>query len=70
MLPHKEGTNPPVRKIIIGVPKYLGAEVQVEFTMPDSSEVAETCGVALAQEVAHAGVVRRGNSKNIFVADY
>jgi hypothetical protein len=45
MLPHKEGTNPPVRKVIIGVPEYLGAEVQVEFAMPDSSDVAETCGV-------------------------
>ncbi len=44
-LPHKEGTNPPVRKLIIGVPEYLGAEVEVEFDMPDPNEVAETCAV-------------------------
>jgi hypothetical protein len=45
MLPHKEGTNPPVRKVIIGVPEYLGAEIQVEFDMPEPGDVAEVCGV-------------------------
>src|ERR1700723_3426024 len=30
LLPHKEGTNPPVHKVIIGVPEYLGAEIQAE----------------------------------------
>jgi hypothetical protein len=45
-LPHKAGTNGPVHKVIIGVPEYLGAEIQVEFDLPDPSEVAETCAVA------------------------
>jgi hypothetical protein len=44
---HKENTNPPVRKIIIGVPEYLGAQIQVEFEMPEPTVVAEVCGVVL-----------------------
>lgn len=46
-MPHKENTNPPVRKIVIGVPEYLGAQIQVEFEMPEPSVVAEVCGVVL-----------------------
>jgi hypothetical protein len=44
-LPHKENTNPPVRKVVLGVPEYLGSEVEVEFDMPDPSDVADACGV-------------------------
>jgi hypothetical protein len=46
-MPHKENTNPPVRKIIIGVPEYLGAQIQVEFEMPVPGVVEEACGVVL-----------------------
>jgi hypothetical protein len=46
-MPHKENTNPPVRKVIIGVPEYLGAQIQVEFEMPEPSIVGEVCGVVL-----------------------
>jgi hypothetical protein len=46
-MPHKENTNPPVRKIVIGVPEYLGAQIQVEFEMPEPSVVGEVCGVVL-----------------------
>ncbi|MGB2592470.1 MAG: hypothetical protein WA853_20930 [Candidatus Acidiferrum sp.] len=44
MLPHKEGTNLPVYQVIIGVPEYLGAEIQVQFDMPEPDDVAEVCG--------------------------
>jgi hypothetical protein len=45
MLPHKDGTNPQVRRIILGVPEYLGAQVQMQFDLPDSTQFAEACGV-------------------------
>jgi hypothetical protein len=34
-----------VRKVVIGVPQYLGSEVVMQFDMPDATDVAETCGV-------------------------
>jgi hypothetical protein len=46
-MPHKENTNPPVRTIIVGVPEYLGAQIQVQFDMPDPGVMAEACGVVL-----------------------
>lgn len=44
-MPHKENTNPQVRKVVLGVPEFLGGEVVMQFDMPDASEVADTCGV-------------------------
>lgn len=44
-LPHKEGSNPQVRRIVMGVREYLGDGIQLEFDLPDSSDVAEACGV-------------------------
>jgi hypothetical protein len=44
-LPHKENTNPQVRKVVLGVPEFLGGEVVMQFDMPDSSEVGDSCGV-------------------------
>jgi hypothetical protein len=46
-MPHKENTTPPVSKIILGVPEYMGAQVQVEFDMPNPEEVGETCGIVI-----------------------
>lgn len=46
-LPHRENTNPPVHKVLIGVPEYLGSEIEVEFDMPSPSDVADVCGVAV-----------------------
>jgi hypothetical protein len=43
--PHKEGTGPQVRKVIIGVPEYLAIQIQMQFDLPDSTEVAEACGI-------------------------
>jgi hypothetical protein len=44
LLTHKENTNPPVRKVTLGVPQYLGGEIEVEFDMPEPGDVAEVCG--------------------------
>lgn len=44
-MPHKENTSPPVKKIVIGIDEYLGGEVVMQFDLPDSSEVADACGV-------------------------
>jgi len=46
-MPHKNNTNPPVRKVVIGMPEYLGAQIQVEFEMPEPGVVGEVCGVVL-----------------------
>jgi hypothetical protein len=46
LMPHKEWTNSPqVRKIILGVSEYLAAQIQIEFDLPESTEVADACGV-------------------------
>jgi hypothetical protein len=44
LLPHKENTGPQTRKLVIGLQEYLGPEVVIQFDLPDSTEVAETCG--------------------------
>ncbi len=44
---HKEGTNDPVRKVVIAVDEHRGAEVVMQFDMPDSTEVADACGLIL-----------------------
>jgi hypothetical protein len=40
-LPHKEEKGDQIRKVSIGVPEYLGAEIE----MPDATEVGDACGV-------------------------
>jgi hypothetical protein len=44
-LPHKEGSGPQVRKAVIGVPEAFAAQIQIQFDFPDSTEVAEACGI-------------------------
>ena len=44
---HKENTNPQVRKIVFDVSEYLGGQVVMQFDLPDSSEVAEACGIIM-----------------------
>jgi hypothetical protein len=46
-LRHKENTNEQVRKVIIGLNEAFAGEVQIEFDMPDPTEVAEACGVVM-----------------------
>lgn len=47
LLGHKEGTGPQIRRIMLGVPEYLAVQIQMEFDLPDSTEVADACGVIL-----------------------
>jgi hypothetical protein len=46
-MPHKENSNPQVRKVIIGIDEALAGEVQIEFDMPDANDIAEACGVVI-----------------------
>jgi hypothetical protein len=42
---HKEKTSPQVRKILVDVPEYLGGEIVMQFDLPDSTNVADACGI-------------------------
>ena len=44
---HKENTNPHIRKVVVGVNEYLSGEIVMQFDLPDSTEVAEACGIIL-----------------------
>lgn len=43
-LPHKEGTGPPIHKIVLALYEYLGGEIVMQFDMPDPAEMADVCG--------------------------
>jgi hypothetical protein len=47
---HKEGTNPPVHKVVMGMHEYLGAEIVVQFDMPDPDQVADACGLLIRKQ--------------------
>jgi hypothetical protein len=47
LLPHKENTSGQVRKVTIGFDEAFAGEVQIQFDMPDATEVAEACGAVL-----------------------
>lgn len=42
---HKENTNAQTQKIVIDIPEYLGGEVVMQFDLPDSTGVADACGI-------------------------
>jgi hypothetical protein len=44
IIPHKKGTNPQVRKVVIGVQEHLGGNVVMQFDMPDATQVGAACG--------------------------
>jgi hypothetical protein len=44
MITHKKGTNPQVRKVVIGVQEHLGGNVVMQFDMPDATQVGAACG--------------------------
>jgi hypothetical protein len=46
-MPHKEGTGSPVHKVVIAVNEFLGAEVVMQFDLPDPTPAAEACGIIL-----------------------
>lgn len=42
---HAEGKGDQVHRLLVGVPEYLGAQIQMQFDLPDSTEVADACGI-------------------------
>ena len=46
-LDHKEGTGTPVHKIVFAVDEYLAGEIVMQFDVPDSTQVSESCGVTI-----------------------
>lgn len=46
-LTHKEGTNDPVRKLVLGVNEHRGDEIVVQFDLPDPTEMADACGLLI-----------------------
>jgi len=42
---HKEGPGEQVHKIVISVPEYLGADLVMQFDLPDVTAVADSCGL-------------------------
>jgi hypothetical protein len=42
---HTDGKGEQVRKLLLDVPEYLGTQVQVQFDFPESTEVADACGL-------------------------
>ena len=49
-LVHKEGTTPPVKKLVLMVDEYLAARIVMEFDLPDSQEVYDACGLTIHQK--------------------
>jgi len=47
---HKEGTNPPTRKLVIGVDEYMGSEIVMQFDLPDPTEMADACGLLIRKQ--------------------
>lgn len=47
ILAHKEGTNAQIKRIMFGVDEYLAVQIQMQFDLPDSTEVADACGVIM-----------------------
>lgn len=44
-MPHRPGTNPPVKKLVIAADEAFAAQVVMEFDLPDVSVVERVCGV-------------------------
>lgn len=44
-LPHRQDSNPAVKKVLISVVEAYANQVVVEFDIPDPTEVASVCGV-------------------------
>jgi hypothetical protein len=42
---HKENSSSQIKKVVIGLPEFLGGEVVMQFDLPDANEVAEVCGI-------------------------
>ena len=47
---HKEGTNPPVSKLVIAVDEHRGGQMVMQFDMPDPTEMADSCGLIIRKQ--------------------
>jgi hypothetical protein len=47
---HKEGTNDPVHKLVLGVNEHRGGEVVIQFDLPDPTEMADACGALIRKK--------------------
>jgi hypothetical protein len=47
---HKEGTNPPVHKVVMGMHENVGTEIVIQFDMPDPDQVADACGLLIRRK--------------------
>ncbi|HET9183316.1 MAG TPA: hypothetical protein VFP59_14355 [Candidatus Angelobacter sp.] len=47
---HKEGTNPPVRKLVIAVDEHRGGQIVMQFDMPDPTAMADACGILIRKQ--------------------
>ena len=43
--PHKAGKGEQVRRILLGAYEHEGGQIQMQFDLPDVTEVAEACGL-------------------------
>jgi hypothetical protein len=50
ILPHKENSSAPVRKLVIATDEFVGGEIVMQFDMPDPESVAEACGIVIHKQ--------------------
>lgn len=46
-MPHKENTGAPIHKVVIAMDEAYAGEIVMQFDMPDPTEIADVCGIAL-----------------------
>lgn len=44
-LPHREGTNAPVRKLVIALDEAFAARIVIQFDLPTPDVIEQVCGV-------------------------
>jgi len=50
LLPNKENINPPVKKFVIAIQRYIAEKIVMQFDMPDPTKVSELCGCTYFKE--------------------
>ncbi|MGH9466867.1 MAG: hypothetical protein ACRD1Y_05885 [Terriglobales bacterium] len=53
IVPHKTHSSPPVHALIAGVDELDGAEVEMEWRMPDPTAVGNACGAIVYPWTSH-----------------
>ena len=49
-LPHRAGSNPPTKKLVLKVDEFQAASIVVEFDIPDPDQMARACGTTYHQK--------------------